>query len=238
MSGVKTLQLLGFAVFGLGLAACDSSSNRDDEGLGDAGSRTGVGGDAEEAPSTDTSLDEAPLDETPAVGGAGYSEMAGGCEEFPQSFGEVAGAYVQDPQYGRVVQYNAFAGLAEGHASAEGIFEVTLWGKYGAQLEEGEIVFENDDLSYDSCANCVVFHQGARLKNKALSSAEHVFMPAQGGVLIIERLEAEAGGVFKFSLDAQMVEVDMDFEDLSATPKPDGCRFRFEGFTRSIVLEK
>lgn len=168
--------------------------------------------------------------------GEGEGEMLGGCDAVPSFFDE-AGAYVRSHSTGKVIQYTGFDGLVEGHASAEAVLDMTLWSGLGVPLQPGTVNLGGDNASFVTCAACVRFQQGVTMNGQGVATAvEHEFMPTSGS-LVIEALEPQVGGLFKFALDAEMIEVTIDDQTYETLPVGDGCSFSFVGYVATSTLK-
>lgn len=212
--------------------ACSSSeeTTSTDDGQPDSGltqaQDSGIGSDGI------NEIDE--INEINEDAGFGDSSMLGGCDNFPAIFGEMGAFVFEDPNYGSIVRYTEFHGLQEGHAYAESIFDLTLFQEFGAQFAPATIELSGPESDFATCAYCLRFSQNVSMTNGNVSGFDHMFMP-QSGRLVIEEITPKSGKLFKFSIDAQMVEVDFT-DDGNTIPVANGCRFHLSEFERTAVL--
>ena len=226
---MKRLLIPAVLIWGMLGAACDnddarrpgSDSKDDSDKDGDADGGSGADGDTDTDTDTDTDSDS-------------DSDVVGDCDPFPSTYAEQA-AIVGQATSGSVVQFNAFKGMGHDHASAEAIFELTLWEGYGATLAPGTITLSGDESGFATCAYCLLLHQDVTLVNNQFSNAAHSFMPTSGTLEITE-LNPAVGGKFSFTINATLSEVIYDPANTQSTPVEDGCQLTIKDFTRTAVL--
>ena len=190
--------------------------------------------DDENDSDTDTDTDTVSDSDTETISDS--NEMKGGCSPFPQSFSEGAAFSFNDANFGQVVQYTEFAGLLEGHAWADAIFDLAMFRKFGAVFAAGEIDLSGDESNYATCAYCIRFSQGVTMNNGVPTNTDHMFMPVSG-TLKIESISNTPGEVLKISIDAKMVEVTFDNNNNSVLVEG-GCSFNLTEYTRTAIIKR
>ncbi len=117
------------------------------------------------------------------------------------------------------------------------VLRFEMWKGNGAPTEPGTYPIGEDETSYATCANCMVFEYNCDYNDQGVRYCGRTYMPAQGGEIVISEISDVPGDMLSVTFNNVALQQVTIAQDMTTTPVENGDVWCLDTYTFSVMVK-